>query len=169
MSEPLPALSALLYREAALLDAGDYAGWLALYSEDARYWVPSAPGQNDPLQQASIIYEDRAVLALRIARLVHPRAHALRPPPRTLHLVSNILPGEYRETAEGASAETDSALLMVEYREPEQRLYAARVHHRLRRDAGAGAGKDTDGWLIVEKRVELLDCDGPQTVMSVPF
>jgi benzoate/toluate 1,2-dioxygenase beta subunit len=137
-----------LYDEARLLDHGRFETWLALFAPDGRYWVPSVPGQTDPLRVPSIIYEDCAILAMRVRRLMEARALVMTPMPRTTHLVTNI---ELIETGVG-EINTEANFLVVEYREGRQRMFAGRVIHRLRRMAGA--------LRIVLKRVELLDCDG---------
>lgn len=51
----------LLYLEADLLDAWKLKDWLALYTEDAEYEVPSAdlPGDADPATSLFYIADDR--------------------------------------------------------------------------------------------------------------
>ena len=61
-----------------------------LYAPQGIYWMPSQPDQTDPLNVASIIYEDHAILSIRVQRLLEARALVLTPMPRTTHLVSNI-------------------------------------------------------------------------------
>src|SRR5690606_19668980 len=56
--------------EARLLDEGEFEAWLDLYAPQGIYWMPSKPGQTDPLNVASIIYEDHAILAIRVQRLL---------------------------------------------------------------------------------------------------
>ncbi len=50
---------AFLVAEARLLDSGRFEEWLALFAEDGFYWIPAAPGQSDPLNHLSILYEDK--------------------------------------------------------------------------------------------------------------
>ena len=76
-----------LFEEARLLDAGQFEEWLKLYEPHGIYWMPSQPGQTDPLNVASIIYEDHAILSIRVQRLLEARALVLTPMPRTTHLV----------------------------------------------------------------------------------
>lgn len=149
----------LLYHEARLLDTGCFDAWLDLFTADAIYWVPSRPGQTDPRGVASIIYEDRGLLTMRVRRLVHPRAHALAPAPRTTHLVSNI---ELLDVDNGKDeCCVGSAFLIVEHRDPNHRIFSGRCTHTLRR---------VDGVLkIASKRVDLVDCDGLHTAMTIPF
>jgi benzoate/toluate 1,2-dioxygenase beta subunit len=147
----------LLYREALLLDTQRYEEWLALFTEDATYWVPLEQGQTDPLQSASIIHDDRTLLELRVRQARHPRAHARQPPARTVHQVGNIaLAGE----ANG-ELEVRSTLLVVEFRNERQRLWAALVEHRLRRTSG--------GLRIARKRVELVNSEGELEGVTILF
>lgn len=157
--DALRAVERFLYREAALIDAARFDEWLELFTPDALYWVPSRPGQTDPRNVASIIYEDREVLGLRVRRLSHPGALMLSPPPRTTHLVSNVdlvdcddAKGEYRVA---------SAFLRVEYRNGRQRNFSGHASHHLRRTES--------GLRIAFKRVDLADCDGVHGAMMIPF
>ena len=74
--------------EAALLDAGRYDEWLALFAEDGRYWVPlQGARQADPHRHNSLAYEDRLLLALRVERLKNPRAHSQHPRSSCQHVL----------------------------------------------------------------------------------
>ena len=152
------AIVQFLYREARLLDAGRFEEWLGLFAEDGLYWVPSRPDQSDPLGVASIIYEDRGLLAMRIERLAHPNAHVMAPPPRTTHLLSNI---EIESGPEEPVQRVAAAFLMAAYRGAQQRVYSGRCTYHLR----AGEG----GFRILLKRVDLADCDAVHGVMTIPF
>jgi 3-phenylpropionate/cinnamic acid dioxygenase small subunit len=85
----------LLYREAAYLDEQRWAEWLALYTEDAEFWVPAwdedGKPTNDPQSQLSLIYYDRrAGLEDRVWRIQSGLSPASNPPVRTCHLISNV-------------------------------------------------------------------------------
>jgi hypothetical protein len=54
-----------------------------------------------------------------------------------------------------------STVIMVEYRDDQQRLFAGRQVHRLRRNG--------DGFLIAQKRVDLINCDSAFEAMAVPI
>jgi hypothetical protein len=54
-----------------------------------------------------------------------------------------------------------STLIMVEYRDDAQRVFAGRQHHRLRRH-----GED---FRIVQKRVDLINCDSAFEAMALPI
>jgi len=81
-----------LYREAALLDAWDLDAWLALYTDDARYCIPSTdlPG-GDPARDMVIVDDDRERLESRVERLKSRRAHREYPTSRTRHFVTNVI------------------------------------------------------------------------------
>jgi benzoate/toluate 1,2-dioxygenase beta subunit len=153
---------AFLIEEGRLLDAGRYEEWLALFAEDGFYWIPAAPGQADPLNHLSIFYEDKSVLRMRVRRLSHPRVYSALPAPRTAHLVGSVTA---RRAAEpGVDCECRSALMVAEHRagqSGDRRLWAGQQLHRLRRTP--------EGWRIVLKRVDLIDCDAAHGILSVPI
>ncbi len=146
-----------LLREAKLLDTGEFEAWLALYAPNGIYWMPNQPGQTDPKGVASIIYEDHAILAIRVRRLLEARALVLTPMPRTTHLVSNI------EVTKSAADEfsAEAAFMCIEYQGDQQKLYSGRHTHRLARHNGS--------FRIALKRVELIDCDGKHSPMTIPI
>ena len=80
-----------LYHEAALLDAWRLDDWLALFTEDATYRVPSndAPG-SDPKSALFTIADDIRRIRARVTRLQDPHAHAESPRSRTRRLISNV-------------------------------------------------------------------------------
>jgi 3-phenylpropionate/cinnamic acid dioxygenase small subunit len=145
--------------EARLLDERRFRDWMGLFAEDGTYWVPAVPNQKSPFDQASLFYDDRDLMKTRVDRLEHPRIHVQTPPSRTAHLVGNTLV----EPADGAKDEylVSSTVIMVEYREDRQRVFAGRQHHRLRRDG--------TGFRIVQKRVDLINCDSAFEAMAVPI
>jgi len=137
-----------LYHEARLLDSQRYEEWLELFTEDATYWVPLEQGQKDPFGTSSIIHDDRTLLELRVKQIRHPRAHARLPLARTVHQIGNIM--ELGE-ADG-ELRIGSTLTLVEFRNEKQRVYGARVEHRLRRKG--------DTFQIAHKRVDLVNSEG---------
>jgi benzoate/toluate 1,2-dioxygenase subunit beta len=146
-----------LFEEARLLDAGKFEQWLKLYEPQGIYWMPSQPGQTDPLNVASIVYEDHAILAIRVQRLLEARALVLTPMPRTTHLVGNI---EAQETGAGEFT-ADATFICVEHQADRQRIYSGRHSYQLaRRD---------DSFRIKMKRVSLMNSDGVHAPMAVPL
>jgi 3-phenylpropionate/cinnamic acid dioxygenase small subunit len=73
--------------EARLLDAKRYEEWNALFTDDAIYWVPLVPDQEDGINHTSHLYEDKLLRDLRIERLKSPRAFSQQPPSRCHHLL----------------------------------------------------------------------------------
>ena len=67
-----PSSSSSSCREARLMDEKRFDEWYELFTDDAHYWVPLAPGQTDPLSHNSLAYEDKLLLKLRIERLKQP-------------------------------------------------------------------------------------------------
>jgi Ring hydroxylating beta subunit len=72
-----------LLQEARFLDEPRFDEWLALFSLDAWYWVPSEPDQPDPHETVSLIYDDRRLLETRVRRLASPRMYSQEPRSRT--------------------------------------------------------------------------------------
>ena len=148
-----------IIHEARLLDERRFRDWMELFADDGTYWVPAVPGQENPFDQASLFYDDRELMKTRVDRLEHPRIHVQTPPSRTAHLVGNVIV----EDADQVKGEfsVGSTFIMVEYRDDEQRVFAGRQHHRLRRHG--------DTFRIVQKRVDLINCDSAFEAMAVPI
>jgi benzoate/toluate 1,2-dioxygenase beta subunit len=149
----LAEASELLFREALALDEQRFDDWLALYDEDAEFWVPawkseSAP-TDDPETEVSLIYSaSRVDLQERVWRARSGRSVASVPLPRTAHIVSNIL-----LAASGDSGVLDVRSLATTHifnvKRREQKVFFARVRHQL--VGGAGA------WRIRRKKIVLLN------------
>ena len=84
-----------LYREAWCLDNKQWEDWLALYADDAVYWAPAMDGDegwtDDPDNDVSLMYMDKAGLEARIFRIEGKDSYATDPLPHTAHLVSNVM------------------------------------------------------------------------------
>ena len=139
-----------------MLDTGRLEEWLALFTDDATYWVPLERDQKDPFETSSIIHDDRTLLELRVKQARHPRAHARQPLARTVHQVSNILV----EDGDG-EIKVNSTLQLIEFRNEKQRTYGALVEHRLRRMDGA--------FKIAHKRIDLVNSEGELDGIAILF
>ena len=168
MNMPRPDPAALIDRETAesflvqearLLDERRFREWMALFTEDGIYWVPGAPEQKSPLDQASLFYDDRELMNTRIDRLEHPLIHVQTPPSRTVHLVSNVTVEP--RGADAGDVSVVSNVMMVEYRLDRQRVFAGRQHHLLR--------YQDSSWRIAHKRVDLVNCDSAFEAIAVPI
>src|SRR5262245_5839852 len=140
------AFEDFLFHEAALLDARRFRDWMALFADDGTYWVPAVAEQVSPFDQASLFYDDRELMKTRVDRLDHPLIHVQTPPSRTAHLVGNIVV----EQADATKGEfvVGSTVIMVEYRDDAQRVFAGRQHHRPRLVG--------EGFRIAQTPIELL-------------
>lgn len=95
MNGLLAECTALLQREALLLDTQRWDDWLELFTEDCEYWVPAWKGEHqtteNPRTELSLIYyRNRAGLADRAWRVRHGRSVASAVMPRTHHVISNV-------------------------------------------------------------------------------
>lgn len=81
-----------LFHEAALLDDWKLDEWLALFTGDARYEVPSADLPRDASPDTNLFYiaDDAFRLGERVKRLQKKTAHSEYPRSKTRHLVSNV-------------------------------------------------------------------------------
>lgn len=138
----------LLEREARLLDERRFEDWLALFAPECLYWVPGTPGAGDPRQEVAVSFDDRRQLEGRIYRLRTGYAWSQVPASRTARLVSNV---EVFRTAETARFMVRSTFFVTEFRAGETRVLSGWCCHRLVEHA--------DGWQILVKQVNLIDCD----------
>lgn len=91
-----PAVTALVYREAILLDRKAWDDWLALYLEYAVFWMPTWKNESettsDPENELNLIYiNGRQGLEDRVFRLASGDSFASVPLDRTTHLVGNVV------------------------------------------------------------------------------
>ena len=140
----------LLYREARHLDRREWRAWLALYAGDAVFWAPALAGEEgfteDPDNEVSLIYLDRAGLEARVFRIEGRDSFASAPLPHTAHVVGNV----HVTGAEGAEIAVSATWLVNSFRRAEAPiLRAGRYAYTLRR---------TDsGLAIARKTVYVLD------------
>ena len=144
-------LEQFLFHEARLLDEQRWQEWGELFVEDGEYWVPATPGQEDPQNHISLMYETDLLRAVRIKRFRHPNAFSLKPMPRSSHIISNIMLDEFDER-EGTCVVT-SRFIMLHYRREEQDILGGSYTHKLQMEDSA--------FRIISKRVDLVNCDAP--------
>ena len=142
-----------VYAEARLLDELRFEDWLELYTEDGHYWMPLAHGQTDARLHASLMYEDKLLLRVRVERLAGQRTFSQQPKSRCHHLLQ--APTIERDHPESAPDEgrhvLRTAFHYVETRQDAQTLYAGWATHHL---------VEQDGALRIRlKRVDLVNCD----------
>ncbi len=96
MSDLRQEVTDLIYNEATLLDRREWDAWIALYTEDAVYWVPSWVNEEetteDPELQLNLIYlRNRGGLEDRVFRIESRDSYASVPLDRTVHVIGNVL------------------------------------------------------------------------------
>lgn len=137
--------------ENQLLDEGRFEQWLALFSEDAHYWLPMSPDQQDPVQAPSLAYEDQLMLSVRIKRLSHPQAHSQQQPSRCLHVLqaSQLLDQPPQTGHQASGWHLRTPFNYYEQRgEAQVQLAGVATHHLI----------TIDGTLRIKlKRVDLLE------------
>ena len=136
-------------REARLLDAKRYDEWNALFTDDAYYWVPLAPDQDDGVNHTSHMYEDKLLRDLRIERLNSPRAFSQQPPSRCHHLLQT-------PTVETFDAAANRYVVRTEFHYTESQgdelnTFVGTCFHHLTVEGGA--------LRMTLKRVNLINCD----------
>lgn len=136
-------------REAALLDELRFDDWLQLFTDDGYYWMPLAHGQTDPRLHASLMYEDKLLLQVRIARLHGARTFSQQPSSRCHHLLQQPVVTARDDAAGVWTCRT--AFHYIESRRDVQTLYAGWTTHTLVEQGGA--------LRMRLKRVDLVNCD----------
>lgn len=121
------AVEDFLFHEADLMDDFQLEPWLALWTEDACYWVPcNGRDGGDPTREVSLIYDDYTRLQDRVWRLVSPAAHSQRPRSRMRRVVGNIR-FELRE----GEVHTRSNFVLAELRRGHQEVWSGVSRHCL--------------------------------------
>lgn len=142
------AIERFLFHEARLMDAHRLDEWLALWDEDATYWVPCNDDDIDPTVSVSVIYDRRGQLRNRIQR-IKETLWLKEQAPRLRRIVGNIeVEAESeREIVVGAN------FILAELHRHRQTLWAGNTVHILIPDA--------DSFRIKYKKVVLLNNDEP--------
>lgn len=141
--------------EADALDRRDYDTWIALFTEDARYWAPYDWEAEAPQDTTNILYDDMPRLKLRLTRLTGGDVHSQDPVSRTIRSIGLALPPQDStwEPPDGADEVITVPFQLTERRRKQTAAYAGRFTYWLRRDG--------DGFKMSAKRIQLLDADGP--------
>ena len=148
-----------LFREAELLDSTRYDEWLALMTDDIRYWMPVRETIGEPkdairgAREMTVFDDDKDFLKARIQRLHTGLAHAETPPSRTRHFLSNF------DLTAHADGEIDAACNMLVYQtrlERTEAFYVGRREDRLRRVDGK--------WRIARRKIVLDQTLLPRTI-----
>jgi 3-phenylpropionate/cinnamic acid dioxygenase small subunit len=144
-------LTRLVMQEARLLDEGRLDDWLAMYAQDATYWVPIDENAN-PLKDSSVIFDNHLRLSMRVEQIVREGRVAQSPPSETLRMITNLAV----EADDGERGAVTFAMLLVETRGGdwrqrglgETRMFPARCRTEFKRVGGE--------WKIAHKKIVLL-------------
>ncbi|BBL83283.1 aromatic-ring-hydroxylating dioxygenase subunit beta [Thermus thermophilus] len=124
-----------LYHEAELLDEWHLDEWLALFTEDARYVVPTTDlPEGDPSRDLVFVDDDIVALRGRVNRLKSRHAHREYPWSRTVRLITNV-----RVKEEGDEVLVRANFAVYRSRDPSGRWshtheYVGEYFYRLVRD-----------------------------------
>ena len=140
-----------LFREARLLDDRRYDEWLATFSPECLYWVPSRFDPGDPRTETGIYLDDRRRLTDRVAMIRTGYLHAQIPQSRTRRMLANIEQWSRPDRSLCARAN----ITIWEYRKGATHAHPGWQAYEMIRDP---AGQ----LLIATKIVCLLDCDAPR-------
>ncbi|HUB96226.1 MAG TPA: aromatic-ring-hydroxylating dioxygenase subunit beta [Stellaceae bacterium] len=141
-----------LYREALYLDRRQWDAWLALYHEDAEFWVPAWKNEEeptaDPATEISLLYTSkRSELEDRVWRVRSGRSIASVPLPRTAHNVTNVLALEGRDGTLEVTSNWTIEVFNVKRRD--EHVFYTRCEHLLVRAE--------QGWRIRRRKAILLN------------
>ena len=146
-----------LYAEAALLDEWRLDEWVGLFTEDARYVIPSTDHpETDPRETLGLVNDDIVRLRGRVERLKSRRAHREFPWSRTRRLVTNVrVLG-----AEGDDVLVTASFLVYRIRGGQMDPLVGQYQYRLVRVDGA--------LRIRQRRVQLdLEALSPHGTVSI--
>jgi dibenzofuran dioxygenase beta subunit len=152
-----------LYDEASLLDQGRFTEWLALFTDDVRYWMPvrenlpgNASGMHDTsVLQVALVDDDKEFLVKRVERLGTGLAHAETPASRTTHLIGNVRIAIVSSDV----LEVDSAFALFQSRLGD----VDHTFHGRREDRLCRVG---DRWKIAERKIVLDASVLPRTLST---
>ena len=135
-----------LYAEADLLDRWQLQEWLALFTADGRYLVPSGDLPDDALPESSLFYiaDDHVLLSERVKRLYKRNAHAEWPHSKTRHFIGNI---RIAPTDESGEIIVRCAFMTHRYRAGDTSSFVGSTTYRIVRTP--------EGLRIREKRCKL--------------
>jgi benzoate/toluate 1,2-dioxygenase beta subunit len=137
-----------LFHEARLMDSHRLDEWLALWDDDATYWVPCNDDDIDPARSVSVIYDRRGQLRNRIQR-IKETLWLKEQAPRLRRIVGNI----EIEDADGDEIVVGSNFILTELHRHRQTLWAGNSIHKL--------VPHGNGFRIKYKKVVLINNDEP--------
>jgi p-cumate 2,3-dioxygenase beta subunit len=123
------AVEDFLYHEAALLDEWRLDEWLALFTVDGRYVVPTTDlPEGDPKKELVFIDDDMVRLRARVERLKSRHGHREYPSSRTRRFITNVR----IKGSEGHNLFVTSSFLVYRFRMGDTSPYVGWYEHRLK-------------------------------------
>jgi p-cumate 2,3-dioxygenase subunit beta len=138
----------LLFKEADLIDQWRLNEWLALFTDDAHYYVPPSDVDGDtanPNTSLFYIMDDRMRMQERVIRLGKVGAHSEHPRSKVRHLISNV-----RVRREGALIHSRSSFIVSRAKDITHDLFIGHYLHEL---------VELEGVLKIVKKTCVLDME----------
>jgi p-cumate 2,3-dioxygenase beta subunit len=143
--------------EAALLDEWRLPEWVALFTDDGRYWVPATDlPEGRPGETLGLIDDDIVRLRSRVERLLSRHAYREFPWSRTRRLVTNVRVLEVNNNDIRANA----SFLVYRIRSGHVDPYIGHYEYVFRR---------TDAGLKIRSRAAILDLEALDPHATVSF
>jgi p-cumate 2,3-dioxygenase beta subunit len=137
-----------LIREAAMLDGWRLEEWLALFTDDCAYIVPSTDKpQGSPHDTLVFVDDNRIRLEGRVRRLLGKVHHRELPRSRVRHFVTNVLVD--KETPEG-DAKVSANFIVYRFKEGSTEPYVGTYRYVLTRQ---------DGEIRIRRKYAILDLE----------
>ncbi|WP_374346584.1 aromatic-ring-hydroxylating dioxygenase subunit beta [Phenylobacterium sp.] len=150
-TDTIVELTQLLYREASLLDDGQFEDWLTLLEDDFQYQAPirldladrpKADGGGDKLE-LSFFEDTKGTMQLRIAKIRTGLMQTENPASRVVRIISNVQ--VYPEAAPGEHPVRSAFLIYRQHRQRDVEILAGHRHDLWKRRP--------DGWGMARRRV----------------
>lgn len=137
-----------LYEEADLIDSWQLDAWLALYTEDAHYYVPPSDVDGDtasPDTSLFYIIDDRNRMQERVIRLSKKGAHSEWPRSKVRHLISNV-----RVRREGEVIHARSSFIVYRSKDITSDAFVGHYMHEI---------VERNGQMMIAKKTCVLDME----------
>lgn len=139
----------LIWREAALLDHKAYHDWEALYAEDGIYVIPIDTSTDDFANTLNMVYDNRAMRAMRVTRMTEGYALAAVDAATTVRTVSRFVPMDSSDDLVSLAA----SQVLIAYKRGRHDVWAADVEFAVR--LGDTSAEDR----IVRKVIRLVNAE----------
>ncbi|OIN47037.1 hypothetical protein BLL37_08725 [Pseudomonas azotoformans] len=143
----LQEVTAFIWQEGDMLDHGEYAAWLKMWTPKGTYIIPINPKETDFENTLNYAYDDHHMRELRVKRLIGGESISTSPQPRTVRTQSR-----FRVLSDdGVNVTVRCAQNVREFRKESLKLYSADLTYELVRAGG--------GFEIHRKVVSLINSD----------